>query len=302
MDIGMVGLGRMGSGVASRLIAKGFTVGGYDLDAHNSAKAVELGIKVQSSLELLAEKTSIIWLMVPAGQAVDAVLSKIVSKLPVDSIIVDGGNSFFGDAQKRAVLAVQHGHAFVDCGTSGGVHGAANGFCLMVGASKKTFSRLEPLLQAVAAPGGYAHVGPVGAGHLVKMVHNGIEYGLMQAYAEGLELLHTASVDGQSLDLEAITTLWQSGSVIRSWLLELVHAIFEQHGQSLNEVSGKVASSGMGQWTVALAHTLNCPIGVIEKALAIRNESLITGGTYGTKLVALMRNQFGGHAVFKQKE
>lgn len=302
MNIGIIGLGRMGAAIAVRLLRGGFSVHGYDpnQDHYHTFKAE--GIQTHTSLESIATESSILWLMVPAGNIIDSIITQIVPHLSKNSIIVDGGNSHFKDAPKRAEFLKKEGHAFVDCGTSGGVHGLQNGFCLMVGASPQTFATLEPFLQAIACPNGYGHVGPVGSGHLVKMVHNGIEYGIMQAYAEGLDVLKHAPSPYHQLQLEKITKLWQSGSVIRSWLLELTQDIFTKHGQNLDDISGKVASSGMGQWTVDTAKEVHVAVPVIKKSLEVRAESLQTGGTYATKLVALMRNQFGGHAVFKKEE
>lgn len=300
MNIGIIGLGRMGMGVAVRLLKKNYTVHGYDPNKNQSENAQANGITVHSSLEKFAQLIDIAWLMVPAGAVVDSVINQLIPCLKKGSIIVDAGNSHFKDTQKRAALLLKHAITLVDCGTSGGIHGMANGFCLMVGGSQEAFTVLKPFLQEIACTNGYAHVGPVGSGHLIKMVHNGIEYGIMQAYAEGLDLLKHSAAPYDHLDLDKITQLWQSGSVIRSWLLELTNNIFKEHGQDLNQISGKVNSSGMGQWTVETAKELNIAVPVIKKSLEVREESFQTGGTYATKLVALMRNQFGGHAVFKE--
>jgi 6-phosphogluconate dehydrogenase len=286
MNIGVIGLGRMGSAIAMRLVKNGFSVHGYDPNQEQYNTFKTEGIHTHISLESIAAATNILWLLVPAGALIDTIIKQIIPHLNKNSIIVDAGNSYFKDALPRAQLLEQQGHAFVDCGTSGGVHGLENGFCLMIGASEKTFKILEPFLQTIACHNGYAHVGPVGSGHLVKMVHNGIEYGIMQAYAEGLDLLKHANFSDHQLDLEQITNVWQSGSVIRSWLLELTHNIFTEHGQKLDTVSGKVASSGMGQWTVDTAKDMHVAVPVIKKALEVRAESL----------------QIGGHAVYKKEE
>lgn len=302
MEIGIIGLGRMGLGVALRLVEKKIVVHGYDPNEQQTHNAKTYGIKTHESLEHFAKAVDTAWLMVPAGTIVDSVIQELMQHLKKGSIIVDAGNSHFKDTQRRSSLLLDHQLTLVDCGTSGGVHGLKNGFCLMVGATTKAFSALEPFLQIIACPKGYAHVGPVGSGHLVKMVHNGIEYGIMQAYAEGLDLLKHTPAPFDQLNLEQITQLWQSGSVIRSWLLELTHNIFKEHGQTLTNISGKVASNGMGKWTVETAKELNVATPVIEKSLEIRNKSMETGGNYGTKLVALMRNQFGGHSYDTKKE
>jgi 6-phosphogluconate dehydrogenase len=302
MNIGIIGLGRMGAAVAMRLIGGGFSVHGYDPNQGHYHTFAAQGMHTHTSLESIAAKSNILWLMVPAGALIDTIINQLIPHLQKNSIIVDAGNSHFKDAVHRAELLNKHEHEFVDCGTSGGIHGLQNGFCLMVGASDKTFKILEPFLQTIACQNGYAHVGPVGSGHLVKMVHNGIEYGIMQAYAEGLDVLKHTHFSDHQLNLEQITQLWQSGSVIRSWLLELTHTILIEHGQELDTVSGKVASSGMGQWTVDTAKEVHVAVPIIAKALEVRAESLQTGGTYATKLVALMRNQFGGHALYKKEE
>ncbi|RTL07144.1 decarboxylating 6-phosphogluconate dehydrogenase [Candidatus Dependentiae bacterium] len=301
MQIGIIGLGRMGSGVARRLLPQKYTVHGYDPNKQQANDAQTYGVKTHDTLQQFAKAVDIAWLMVPAGNIVDTVIEQLIPHLKKNSIIVDAGNSHFKDTQKRALHVLKHDLSFVDCGTSGGVHGLKNGFCLMVGGTQQAFACLKPFLEIIACPNGYAHVGPVGSGHLVKMVHNGIEYGIMQAYAEGLDLLKHTPAPFDQLDLEKITQLWQSGSVIRSWLLELTHNIFEQHGQQLTEVSGKVASSGMGEWTVETAKELNIAVPVIKKSLEVRQESLQNGGTYATKLVALMRNQFGGHNFYTKE-
>lgn len=302
MKIGIIGLGRMGLGIALRLVEQKVIVHGYDPSEQQTHNAKAYGIKTHDSLESFGKSVDIAWLMVPAGNTVDSVIQQLMPHLKKGSIIVDAGNSHFKDTQRRSYLLLNHQLTLVDCGTSGGVHGLKNGFCLMVGATEQAFASLQPFLQIIACPKGYARVGPVGSGHLVKMIHNGIEYGIMQAYAEGLDLLKHIPAPFDQLNLEQITELWQSGSVIRSWLLELTHNIFKEHGQELTEISGKVASSGMGEWTVKTAKELNVATPVIEKSLEIRNKSMETGGTYGTKLVALMRNQFGGHSFYTKKE
>ncbi|HTM06307.1 MAG TPA: decarboxylating 6-phosphogluconate dehydrogenase [Patescibacteria group bacterium] len=302
MDIGIIGLGRMGAAVAIRLVKNGFSVHGYDTNQEHYHTFKAQSIQTHKSLADIAAVSNVIWLMVPAGTLIDTIIGEIIPHLKKNSIVVDAGNSHFKDASRRAHILNHHEHEFVDCGTSGGVHGLKHGFCLMIGATVKTFALLEPFFKAIACPNGYAHVGPIGSGHLVKMVHNGIEYGIMQAYAEGLDLLKHTTIAEHHINLAQITKLWQSGSVIRSWLLELTHHIFIEHGQELNTISGKAASSGMGQWTVDTAHEMHVAVPVIKKSLEVRKESLQTGGTYATKLVALMRNQFGGHAIYKEEK
>jgi 6-phosphogluconate dehydrogenase len=237
--------------------------------------------------------------MVPQGELVDKVIAQLQPILKRGDIIIDGGNSKFSDSMRRAQELALHGIYFIDCGTSGGVHGRENGFCLMAGGDKKVYDIVEPLFKAVATYGGYAHVGPSGAGHYVKMVHNGIEYGLLQAYAEGFDVLKNGQFKDQHLDLEKIASLWNHGSVIRSWILDLVENIMKED-PNLDDIKGNFASTGMGKWTVEQAHAMNIPVPVIEESLKVREWSEKTGGNYATKIVAMLRNQFGGHAVSKK--
>jgi 6-phosphogluconate dehydrogenase len=243
----------------------------------------------------------IFWLMVPHGELVDQVIAQLRPLLKAGDIVIDGGNSNFSDSMRRAQELALGSINFIDCGTSGGVHGRVHGFCLMVGGNKKAYDHIEPLLHAVAAPDAYAYVGPSGAGHYVKMVHNGIEYGLLQAYAEGFHLLKDGQFKDEHLDLEKIAALWNHGSVIRSWILDLVQNIMKED-QNLHDIKGNVAATGMGKWTVEQAHAMNIPVPVIEESLKVREWSEKTGGNYATKVVAMLRNQFGGHAVSKEEK
>jgi 6-phosphogluconate dehydrogenase len=297
-SIGIIGLGKMGGAIAGRLTQAGLKVFGYDPNSENCALAQRDGVIIEQSIQSLAQKNAIIWLMVPAGKIVDHVLDELDPFLN-NHIIVDGGNSLFIDSIARANKLAKKNNAFIDCGTSGGVHGRENGFCLMIGGSQAAFDQLIPFLEILAAPNGYAYIGSSGAGHYVKMVHNGIEYALMQAYAQGLHLIHEGFFKHEQLDLEKITNLWNSGSVIRSWLLELTNNIFKKQGIDLMDISGKVAESGMGLWTIKEAHNHTISVSLIEESLRIRHESQKNGGDYSTKLVALMRNQFGGHTFEK---
>lgn len=300
MNIGIIGLGRMGSAVAYRLLKKGFSVFGYD--PHVVRQNLPENLIITDSIKELAIQTQTAWLLVPAGTIVTETVYELAEYMKPASTVVDGGNSHFNDAQKHAKILKAKNIAFLDCGTSGGVHGKENGFCLMIGGDKAVYDLLAPQLNAIAAPSGHTHVGPTGAGHLVKMVHNGIEYGIMQAYAEGLHLLHAQTVENHKLDLAQITALWQHGSVIRSWLLELTHAALIKYGTSLKQISGVVESNGMGEWTVQEAEKSSVPVPVIKTALTLRYDSVKTGGNYASKLVALMRNQFGGHRFFVKDE
>ncbi len=301
MKIGVIGLGRMGEAIAYRLIEAGHEVIGFDTSA-DARKAVEAsGGTTVTSITDLAKQAHIFWLMVPAGEVVDAVIKELHSHLSAGDIIIDGGNSKYTDSIRRAKELLQHEVFFLDCGTSGGVHGRADGFCLMVGGDNVIYTKIHSLLVAIAAPGGLAHVGPAGAGHYVKMVHNGIEYALLQAYAEGLHVIKEGSFKKQVLNLEEITRIWTQGSIIRSWILELAHGIVQKDPE-LKTVSGEIAESGMGKWTAQEAHKNNIPVSVIEESLNVRAWSRETGGNYATKLVAMLRKAFGGHAVKKIKE
>jgi len=297
--IGIIGLGKMGYGIGYRLVKAGFTVLGYDPNTANSQEATQIGIKICKSNEELAKQVSTIWLFVPSGTLVDTILKSIIPFCNQNSIIVDGGNSFFQDSIRRHNLLKNYHIEFIDCGTSGGIHGKENGFCLMIGGNQSTFKIIKKQCVAIATKNGYAYLGTTGSGHYVKMVHNGIEYALMQSYAEGLQILQKGHFK-DTLSLIEITKLWNHGSVIRSWLLELTTKIFENHNQSLETINGSVDESGMGLWTVNEAQNNKLPVPLIEKALQIRKESQISGGDYSTKIVALMRNQFGGHAYKKE--
>lgn len=298
MKVGIIGLGRMGAGIAERIVNSGYTVFGFDLDAHNTVLASNLGVHIVPKVIDIATKVDVIWLMVPPGKPVDDVLALLMPGLKTPCIIIDGGNSNFKDSIRRGQLVAQKNVSYLDCGTSGGLHGRQSGYCLMVGGDKKSYDSVAPLLSLIAAPNGMAHVGPSGAGHYVKMVHNGIEYALLQGYAEGFQLLKEGTFKDVPLDLEKISDLWNHGSIIRSFLLELTHNVYKKD-QEFKNVSGEIAEGGTGKWTVQEAQEHGIPVPLIEESLAIRAQSRITGGNYATKLVALLRNQFGGHAVKK---
>ncbi len=302
MNIAIIGLGRMGQALAYRAVKSGFSVFGFDVSAESCAAAAQEGVKTVAHMDDLAHKDiRVFWLLVPQGELVDKVIAQLKPLLKAGDIIVDGGNSKFSDSMRRAQELALDDIYFIDCGTSGGIHGRENGFCLMVGGDKKAYDILEPFLKAVAAPQGYAYVGPSGAGHYVKMVHNGIEYGILQAYAEGFHVLKDGQFKDEHLDLENIAHLWNHGSVIRSWILDLVDDIMKEDPK-LNDIKGNVAATGMGQWTVEEAHAMKIPVSVIEKSLEVREWSEKTGGNYATKIVAMLRNKFGGHAVTKTGE
>lgn len=296
MTIGLIGLGKMGSAITERLVNAGHDVVAFDINQQARENARDLGASTVDSIEGVAEQTNIIWLMVPPGTIVDATIDELIPNLAEESIIIDGGNSKFSDSVRRAQKLQKHSIEFFDCGTSGGLRGRMIGFCLMVGGPSKLFKKIEPALQAIAAPNGYALVGPSGAGHYVKMVHNGIEYALLQAYAEGFHLLKDGSY--KKLDLEEISALWMHGSIIRSFILDLCHSILKRD-QSLNTISGKVGATGMGKWTVEQAEQEGIPVTLIKDALDIRAWSQETGGNFATKIVAQLRKEFGGHSVEK---
>ncbi len=297
MKIGIIGLGKMGSAIAYRLLQAGHEVIGFNQDRQAADIVKKMGAEIVTSVQEVAQKARIIWLMIPAGDPVDEVLEQLQGNLQRDDIIIDGGNSKFTDSIRRANYLKGFNINFLDCGTSGGLQGKEIGFCLMVGGQKGAYLTIEPLLKAIAAPRGYGHVGVSGAGHYVKMIHNGIEYALLQSYAEGFHLLKEGRY--KELDLAHIADIWNHGSVIRSWILELSYTIFK-HNTTFKNISGEIAESGTGAWTVQEAKEQNIPVPLIEHALAIRAWSRATGGNYATKVVAMLRNAFGGHAVTKK--
>jgi 6-phosphogluconate dehydrogenase len=297
MNVAVIGLGKMGHAVAHRAVKGGFTVFGFDPNQESCAAAQADGVHVvMHMLDLQEHNIDVFWLMVPQGQLIDSIIEQLQPMLRAGTIIIDGGNSKFTDSMRRAQLLAQRNVYFIDCGTSGGIHGIEHGFCLMVGGDVHAYNTIETLLHAVAMPGGCAYIGSSGAGHYVKMVHNGIEYGLLQAYAEGFHLLKSGAFAQEHLDLHAIAQLWNHGSVIRSWILELVQDIMKED-QNLNDIAGNVASTGMGAWTVEQAHESHIPVPIIEESLKVRQWSEETGGNYATKIVAMLRNKFGGHNV-----
>lgn len=299
MKLGIIGLGRMGAGIAKRVALYGHDVVGYDPMVDSLSAMGE--ITVVKNITEVAQQCRVIWLMVPAGQIVDQVIKQLRPHLKAGDILIDGGNSNFHDSIRRAQELATQNIYFLDCGTSGGIHGLEHGFCLMVGGDKKAYQEVVPLLKAIAAPNGFAYIGKSGTGHYVKMVHNGIEYGLMQAYAEGFELIKEGTFKEDHLNLQEITKVWNHGAIIRSWLLELSHHIFEKD-QELQDVSGEIEESGTGAWTVEEAHNNSVQVPVIEKSLEVRKWSRQTGGNFATKVVALLRTAFGGHPYKKLQE
>jgi 6-phosphogluconate dehydrogenase len=296
MRLGMVGLGKMGGNMVQRLLRGGHEVAVYDLNAEAVQKLAALGATAASSLEELAgalQAPRVVWVMVPAGDPTEQTLRSLADLLQPGDVLIDGGNSNFHDSKRRAAELGARGIGFVDAGTSGGVWGLENGYCLMVGGSDESVRVCEPAFVTLAPENGYLHVGASGAGHFTKMVHNGIEYGLMQAYAEGFEILHKSEF---GLDLERIAGLWQHGSVVRSWLLELLERAYAAEGQELERIRGWVADSGEGRWTVQTAIDLDVPAPVITLSLMARFASR-QDESYGAQVLAALRNQFGGHAI-----
>jgi 6-phosphogluconate dehydrogenase len=286
MKLAMIGLGRMGGNMVKRL-----EQGGHELATYSRS-----GSGTASSLEELVgqlDPTRVVWLMIPAGDPTEAAVQELLGLLDEGDVIVDGGNSNFRDSQRRHGLAAEKGIRFVDAGVSGGIWGLEVGYCLMVGGDDEAVREVDPAFRTLAPEDGYAHVGPSGAGHFVKMVHNGIEYGLMQAYAEGFEVMERSEFD---LDLHEIAGIWRYGSVVRSWLLELLVAAFEKEGTHLERIEGYVEDSGEGRWTIAEAIAEDVPVPVISSALFARFASR-QQESFAAKITAALRNQFGGHAV-----
>jgi 6-phosphogluconate dehydrogenase len=297
MQLAMIGLGKMGGNMTARLLRGGHSVVVNDHHAEHIAKYVALGAKAATRLSDLTGQLSgprIVWIMVPAGKPVDDTIDALLAGLEPGDIIIDGGNSNYKETRARAQrLAARQIH-FIDAGTSGGVWGLENGYCLMVGGEPEPVKTCEPIFLALAQAGGYRHVGPPGAGHYVKMVHNGIEYGLLQAFAEGYEILGSSS-KYPDLDLHGIAELWQHGSVVRSWLNELAVRAFAKDPR-LDKLKGYVADSGEGRWTVAEAIEEDVPAPVITLSLLMRLRSR-QEDSFGGKVIAALRNEFGGHAV-----
>ncbi|HSA57127.1 MAG TPA: decarboxylating 6-phosphogluconate dehydrogenase [Gemmatimonadaceae bacterium] len=296
MQFAMIGLGRMGGNMVRRLTRGGHEAVVYDRNPDAVAELEGTGARGASDLGDLCARLApprVIWMMVPAGRAVDDTIAALTPQLSPGDVLVDGGNSNFHDTMRRATQLTARGIELVDAGTSGGIWGLENGYCLMVGGAPGAVARCEPLFRTLAPEDGYAHLGPSGAGHYVKMVHNGIEYGLLQAYAEGYEILHASG--HFSLDLRRIAALWNHGSVVRSWLNELAERAFAGDGE-LAGIRGYVEDSGEGRWTVQEAIDLDVPAPVITYALLARLRSR-QEESFSARVIAALRHEFGGHAV-----
>ncbi|MDB4951800.1 MAG: gnd [Gemmatimonadetes bacterium] len=297
MHLAMVGLGKMGGNMVERLLRGGHQVTVFDLNPDVVKKvAASSGTTAAASLKEVVDSLPaprVVWVMVPAGDPTEATLKELAGLVQPGDVLIDGGNSNYHDSKRRGAELAARGIGFVDAGTSGGVWGLEVGYCLMVGGEPEVVRVCEPAFKTLAPEDGYLHVGPVGAGHFTKMVHNGIEYGLLQAYAEGFEILHASEFP---LDLHRVAGLWNHGSVVRSWLLELLERAYAQDGQDLEAIKGWVADSGEGRWTVQAAIDLNVPAPVITLSLLARFASR-QEQSYGAQVIAALRNQFGGHAV-----
>jgi 6-phosphogluconate dehydrogenase len=301
MRIGMAGLGRMGGNMAARLLRGGHTVVAYDPDPAAVEAARSAGAEAVDTLEALAaqlEAPRVAWIMVPAGEPTGETIASLAARMDPGDVLVDGGNSNYRDTRRRAAALADRGVHLVDVGTSGGVWGLTEGYSLMVGGPAEAVDRLRPVLETLApAPDrGWGHVGPSGAGHFTKMIHNGIEYGLMQAYAEGFAILRAR--EDLELDLAQVAEIWRHGSVVRSWLLDLT-ADALRGNQRLEGIAPYVEDSGEGRWTVAEAIDLDVPAPIITHALLQRLRSR-DAESYGDRLVAALRQQFGGHAVRRE--
>lgn len=300
MHLGMIGLGRMGANLAARLVRAGHRITGYDPEPRAREALAQGGGTAVESLDALVaalESPRAVWTMVPAGTVTERTVESLRGLLGPGDVLIDGGNSFYKDSQRRARACAERGIDYIDAGTSGGVWGLAEGYSLMVGGDEAVVERLRPVFEALApAPDrGWGHVGPSGAGHFTKMVHNGIEYGLMQAYAEGFSLL--SHKPGFDIDLHRVAEIWRHGSVVRSWLLDLAARAFEEN-PTLEGIAPYVEDSGEGRWTVAEAIELNVPAPVITQSLIERLRSR-DDDSFSDRLLAALRNQFGGHAVRK---
>lgn len=298
MNIGVIGLGRMGFGMGKRLLQHGHNVFGYDISPVKRNEVEDTGITWVESLQDFGSKIPeprVVLIMVPAGNPVDDAINGVASSLIKGDVIIDGGNSFYKDSIKRYEELKEKGLHFLDAGVSGGVWGLENGFCLMVGGEEEAFRKAEQVFVDLAPKDGYAYIGEPGAGHYAKMVHNGIEYGMLEAYGEGFEVLRSSQY---KYDLEAMADLWNHGSVVRSWLLELAKLAFEE-SPDLADIRGWVADSGEGKWTVLEAIQESVPTPVIALSLMMRFRSR-QDDSYSAKVIAALRNQFGGHAVKKE--
>ena len=298
MEIGLYGLGRMGGNMVTRLARGGHRVVAGNRSPEPVDEAKSHGAVGAYSIEEMCKQVKpprVLWSMVPAGEATDHTLDEFTKYASKGDVLVDGANSYFRDSMRRAQKYTGMGFEFLDIGVSGGIWGLEVGYCMMVGGSARGVDIVKPALDTLAPPNGWAHFGKSGAGHFVKMVHNGIEYGMMQAYGEGFELMHASEF---ALDMHKVSSVWMQGSVVRSWLLELAERAFAQEGNDLKNIKGWVADSGEGRWTIIEAISHDVPATVLAHSLFARFTSR-QEDSYAMKVAAALRNQFGGHAVKK---
>jgi 6-phosphogluconate dehydrogenase len=298
MELGFIGLGRMGANMVERLLRGGHRIVAYNRSPDKTREIAEHGavasFSVEELMEKLEAKPQAVWIMVPAGDATSQQIQKLIPLMDKGDIIIDGGNSNFRDTIARAKMLQEHGIRYMDVGTSGGIWGLENGYCMMVGGEREVFEHIRPLLSTLAPnEDGYDYFGGHGAGHFTKMVHNGIEYGMMQAYAEGFEIIKASEYE---VDMSRLSQVWNNGSVVRSWLLELAQRAFEQEGDYLPNIRGYVEDSGEGRWTVLEAIANSVPAPVITLSLMARFYSR-QEESFSAQVTAALRNQFGGHAV-----
>jgi 6-phosphogluconate dehydrogenase len=298
MQIGLIGLGKMGFNLALNMKRNNHEVIAFDLNKNVVQSIASHGIKTTESIEGLVGKLTgkkAVWLMIPSGQPVDEAIQKLTPLLNNGDIIIDGGNSLYKDSVRRAKNLAESGIGYLDCGTSGGMEGALNGVCAMIGGSRDAFSHCEDLFKSISLPDGYLYCGPSGSGHFVKMIHNGIEYGMMQAIAEGFEVMHKSEFN---LDLRKVAKVFNHGSVVRSWLMELTENALTKDPK-LESIKGVMHSSGEGKWTLETALEKQIATPVIALSVLMRYRSL-QDDTFSGKIVAALRNEFGGHAVEKK--
>jgi len=300
MKVGLIGLGKMGSQIAKKLQASDFEVHGTDVSEDNRNQ-LSKDITVHESRSTLVDalgENPVVWVMIP-HEFVEEEISKLLDILPAGSTIIEGGNTPFEQAKSQSAMAREKSIALLDAGVSGGVAGFEDGFSIMVGGDPEAFSKVEQIFNVLTAPGGYGHVGPSGAGHFVKMIHNGIEYGMMEAYAEGFEVIRNSEYS--HTDLSKLTSIWQNGAIIRSYLNELAIDIFAQN-PDLDGIDGKVNSLGEADWTREYAQKIGINVPVIDQAIKRRDDSRNGDVSYATKFLAALRNAFGGHSLNKTNE
>jgi 6-phosphogluconate dehydrogenase len=298
MELAILGLGRMGGNMAVRLVRAGHRVVAWNRGKDPIRQAMKEGavgaFEKPDIIKELTVKPRVVWFMLPAGKVTDDAIDEVAPTLDKGDIIVDGANSRWSEDKRRAPKLHEMGLRYLDAGVSGGIWGLKEGYCLMVGGDKDAYDYLLPILEALAPPDGYGYMGPTGAGHFVKMVHNGIEYGMLQAYGEGFEILRRSEY--ADLDLGAIAELWRHGSVVRSWLLDLAVNAFDKYGRSLSDIAPYVEDSGEGRWTVEAAMAEDVPAPVITLSL-IRRFASRQAESFSAKVIAALRNEFGGHEI-----